>query len=438
MLREQLAHTTYSIAQMTIGLGSVGTAVSGRLLRWCLKLQPGHAQAQAWLTYLHAVRALHEGRADEAVELLTEAVSQMPDNSAARAYLGIAYALTGACEEAIYNLEHVLRDNSALSRQGDLWAALVWSYLRTGRVPKARDACCRSVEHRVRTPRLQLLTAMTIGVQTDALPGEAIGQLLQDDPSATPMILEYAQYLASRHKNGLAQQLIESLPCCGWGAAYRVVAQSALNGSDLPTAIWATRRFRAVADDDVSEAILLSEISLRRQCTDEALAQARKAVARDEGSAEAHEQLGKVLLLRGDWSGAVAEMIEALHVGPASALAAGLAALASISAGDFTTARGLFRVQRKGDGLGVACAHVAHCRILQHHRQHTEALKLATWALQEIEQLPAHLRVGPLVERLAQELKFALANLNCPQESDLLHQLHRRLAALASYPTGPV
>lgn len=430
MIRTQFADAIYGTAQLVAGLGRPGAAVSVRLFRWCLALRPDHTQARAWLTYLDAVRALRHGDAEQAGDLLKQTLAALPDNIAARGHLGMCQAFTGAHEEAIYNLEEVFRHGTGLSRQGDLWAALVWSYLRTGRVPKAKDACRRAAEHQVCTPRLQLLAGMVVGVQVGMLPSEAIGKLLRSNPSATPMVLEYAQHLASRGKQDLAEQLIESLPRSAWGQGYWVVAHSALNGSDLKTASWAAQRSRAMSDDAVATAILLSEISLRRQRTDDALEQAREAVAHDENNGEAHEQLGKVLLLRGDWAGAVEQMIEALHVGPASALAAGLAALASISAGDFSTASGLFIVQRTGDGLGVACAHVAQCRIMQHKRQDKEALKLAGWALEEIEQLPSHLRIGPLIERLAQELKIALANLRCAEDADRLRQLRRRVATV--------
>ncbi len=402
----------YSLAHLALAVGVGGLGVAVRLLRRSVGLWPDHPSAAAWLTYLEGVRAMRCGDPDTASALLKHAAAALPDVTVIRANLGIAHALNGAFDDAIYNIENVFKEGSSLVHAAELWTALVWSYLRTGRVPKAREAFQRAAEHDVSAPRLELLSALADGMQAAALPTEHIGRLLRSTPSTTPMVLEYAEYLARTGKRQLARQLVESLPRNSWGQGYHVLAYSSLNADDVATASWAAARCEQLADDAQAAAMLRSEIALREGRADDALLEARRALEAGDKTSEVHEQLGKALLMSGNWAEAVEQMIEALHNGPASALAAGLAALASIGTGDYMTARGLFAGRRTGDGLGVACAHVAQCRIMQHDGKCEEAMKLASWALDELEQLPDCLSFQPLIERLGGELEFALERLD--------------------------
>ncbi len=427
MLRRPLSNLLYGLAHLASAFGAWGVAVAARLYRLSVAVWPDHPRAAAWLMYVEALRTMRDGDCAAAIALLKQAAAGLPDVAVIRGNLAIAYALEGLYDDAIYNIEAVFKEGSSLTRAGDLWAVLVWSYLRTGRVPRAKDACERAAEHNVDTPRLLLLSAVVAGVQGGALPTEEIGRLLRVTPTSAPMVLEYAQYLAAGGKHELACQLIESLPPDSWGQGYGVVAYSALNAGDMDTASWAAARCEEQADDSAAAAMLRSEIALSQRHTEEALSYARRVLEISGDSAEAHEQLGKAFLLCGDWAEAMAQMIEALHTGKGSALAAGLAALASINAGDFTTARGLFAGRRTGDGLGVACAHVAQCRIMQHEENYEEVLKLASWALDEIEHLHAWLALEPLIERLTDELSFALDQISSPDNSDELADLQRRV-----------
>jgi len=433
MLRRPVSNLLYDLARLAFAVGTWGAGTAARLLRLSVAVWPDHPRAAAWLMYVEALRAMRRGDGEAAIALLKEAAARLPDAVVIRANLGIAYALEGAYDDAIYNIEAVFKEGWSPVRAGDLWAILVWSYLRTGRLPRAKDTCERAAEHNVDTPTLLLLRAVVAGVQAGAVPTEEISRLLRMTPTSAPMVLEYAQYLAARGKHELACQLIESLPPESWGQGYRVVAYSALNAGDMGTASWAVARCEEAGDDAAAVAMLRSEIALSQRHAEEALSHARRALESSGNSAEAHEQLGKALLSCGDWAEAVAQMIEALHTGKGSALAAGLAALASINAGDFATARGLFTGRRTGDGLGVACAHVAQCRIMQHEEKYEEALKLASWALDEIEHLHAWLALEPLIERLTDELSFALGQISSADNSDELADLQRRVAHIRAH-----
>ncbi len=430
MLRRPISNLLYRLAHLMFAFGTWGAGLAARLFRLSIAVWPDHPRAGAWLKYVEALEMMRQGDLAAAIALLKQAVAALPSVVAIRGNLGIAYALEGAYDDAIYNLEAVFKEGWRLARAGDLWAALVWSYLRSGRLPKAKDTCERAAEHNVDTPRLLLLSAIVAGVQDGALPKQEISRLLRVTPTSAPLVLEYAQYLAATDKRQLACQLIESLPSDSWGRGYRVVAYSALNAGDIRTASWAAACCEETADDAAAAAMLRSEIALSQRDAEQALSHARRALASTGNAAAAHEQLGKALLLRGNWAGAVAQMIEALHTGKGSALAAGLAALASINAGDFVTARGLFAGRRTGDGLGVACAHVAQCRIMQHADNCEEALKLAGWALDEIEELPDWLALEPLVDRLTDELNFALGQISSAGNSSEFADLQDRVARI--------
>ncbi len=408
MFRRPLANLMFSTGQVLLALGAWASGIAMWLFRRSEALWPEHPSAGAWATYLRGVAMMRAGNAEGAAETLKQAASALPDIAGIRGNLGMAHTLNGDYDDAIYNIEGAFRDGPVLAREADLWIALIWSYLRTGRVPKAREACEKAEEHGISTPRLRLMEAFVLGLESGQMSSSKIQKLLRTAPGATPMVLDFALYLARRLKYDLAQQLIESLPADSRGAGYRAMAHSALNDDDLQTALWAGARCEYTTDDAGGAAIVRSEIALRQQELEDAFKHAHRAVDAGHERSEAHEQLGKVLLLSGRWGAAVEQMIEALHGGHASALAAGVAALASINAGDMQTARGLFTGLRTGDGLGVAFAHVAQCHIMQSDGRPDEVLKLATWAMDEIDEFPPWLRRASLLRRMAEELHAAL------------------------------
>jgi len=428
----------YAIGQVLLMLGSGARGPALWLFRRAADLWPDHPHAGAWATYLEGVCLLQRDDIEGAVEKLKRAASELPDVPALRANLGIAQTADGDYDSAIYSIEAALRDVPALARNASLWLALAWACLRTGRVPKAREACTQAEEHGVVTPRLRLMEAFVVGMETGTMPSAVIQKTLRSVPGATPMVLDLALQLAQRLKYSPAQQLIESLPEESRGTGYRALAYAALNADDLQTALWAGARCEYTTDDVGGAAMLRSEIALRQHRLSDAVSHARRAIDSGHEHSEAHEQLGKVLLLSGNWGPAVEQMIEALHGGRASALAAGVAALASINAGDIQTARGLFSGQRSGDGLGVALSHVAQCHIMRSDGRLDEVVKLASWAMDEIDEFPAWLRRASLLRKMAEELHSALADVVGQADAatgedalrDQFRTVHERVTAL--------
>ncbi len=438
MFRRPLANVMYATAHTLLALGSWTRGSALWLLRHAADLWPDHPRAGAWATYLEGVGLLQREDAEGAVEKLKRAASELSDAPAIRANLGLAQAAAGDYGGAIHSLEATFRDAPGLMRVPSLCLALAWSCLRTGQVAKAREACSQAEEHGVATPRLRLIEAFVVGMETGRMPSAAIQKTLRSVPGATPLVLDFALQLAQRLKYDLAQQLIESLPEDSRGTGYRVLAYSALNAEDLQTALWAGARCEYTTHDVGGAAMLRSEIALHQHKLPDAVTHARKAIDNGHERSEAHEQLGKALLLSGKWGPAVEQMIEALHSGRASALAAGVAALASINAGDLQTARGLFSGQRTGDGLGVAFAHVAQCHIMRHDGRFEDVLKLAAWAMDEIDEFPGWLRRAPLLRKMAEELHSALealiAEADAAADEAAWHEefqiVHERVSAL--------
>ena len=89
-------------------------------------------------------------------------------------------------------------------------------------------------------------------------------------------------------------------------------------------------------------------------------------------------------------------------------MAAGIAALATLELGDPHSARGVFVVQRMGDGLSCACAHTAQARLMVIEGQWEETLKLAGWALDEFEDLAPWAARPVVIERLSDALQSSL------------------------------
>ena len=181
-------------------------------------------------------------------------------------------------------------------------------------------------------------------------------------------------------------------------------------------------------------ALIRSEVALRAGDDDQALAQARAAVAAEGGTGRAREQLGRALLVAGDWDRAVDEMIEALHTGQSGALAGGVAALAALEVGDRESARGIFLSGRCGDGLACAVSHTAQARLLLDEDSRAPALERAREALDEIAALPDWARRPGLVQRLAHVLRDVLQiirDVGEGEQKSAAAQLLERLEALA-------
>ncbi|MEN6642311.1 MAG: tetratricopeptide repeat protein [Armatimonadia bacterium] len=409
IIRQLLADFTYELARASLSTGRWGVGHAHRLLRLTVALWPGHPQAAQWLRYLQGRMALERGNPELAIELLREADRGLPEATGVKAQLGLAYTLAGENEQAIAIFERAAKEEPAALTE-DMWGALAWSYLSTGRAPKAREACVRADELEVHSPRLVLLHRLATGVGLGSLPVSEIRELLQEVPHGGALILDYARLQAREGRHRLARAAVSALPDSEQARSYSIIANASLNDDDTDTAAWAVDQVARTKDESyyAEVALVRSEVSLRRGDLVDAFVQAKRAVEAQPKSGRAHEQAGRVLLLSGRWEDAVDEMVEALHTGQAGALAAGIASLAAMEVDDVKSARGVFLAARYGDGLACATSHVAQARVMVTEKDYGEALQLASWGIEELLGLEPWARRSEVIERLTRLLRSAL------------------------------
>lgn len=401
MLRKLAAQSLYSHARWALGFGRPGMAHAYRLLRLTCALWPDHPEACYWLSYLRGRVALEQGRPEEALELLRAADRALPEVAAIKANLGLAYTMTGQDERAVSVFERLLKEDPAVARE-EVWFALAWSYLRTGRAPKAREVCHRAYEVGVRSPRIELIHRLATGVGLGSLAVNEIRDLVQSVPHSLSLLLEYARRQARDGRHRLARATISAFPEDEEAHAYSILARASLNEDDPKTAHWAADQIERTHDEQfATEALLIrAEVAIRREDLAEAIAQARRALEREPDSGRAHEQLGKALLLQGKWEAAVTQMTEALHRGGGGALAAGVVGLADVEAGDLGAARGRFGDERYGDGLACLISHTAQARLLAAAEEMGPALERVARAVEELEALPTWAQQPELLAKL--------------------------------------
>ncbi|MHB8997302.1 MAG: tetratricopeptide repeat protein [Armatimonadota bacterium] len=417
MLRKLAAGMLYDQARWVMSLGRLGMVHAYRLLRLACALWPAHPEACHWLSYLRGRIAIEHGQPEQAVELLRAADKALPNNPAIRANLGLAYTMAGKHEQAITIFERLLKEDPSQAPE-EVWASLAWSYLRTGRAPKAREACMRADEVEVRSLRLDLLHRLATGVGLGSLPVNEVRELLASVPQSLSLLLEYARLQAQEGRHRLARTAVSAMPEDEEARAYGIIARASLNEEDTKTAQWAADQMLRTRDERYfPEALLLrSEVALRRGDLEDAVLQAGRALETGEAEGRAREQLARVLLLRGDWDQAVEESVEALQTGQAGALAAGIAALAALDAGDAVAARGLFLAERHGDSLACAISSAAQAGIFSSENDLAQALEAAGWALDELSHLPQWAEHQALRKRLLTTVAHALEKV--PEDGD--------------------
>jgi tetratricopeptide (TPR) repeat protein len=440
MFRKLLADCFFRWGGLSLSLGRLGSGYAFRCFRLTRRLWPNHPQVGPWLDYMEGVRALLKGRPDQALELLRTAARGLPQVPGIRARLGVAYTMLGRDEEAIAALEKVLYEDTP-GLLPDVWTSLAWSYLRSGRTPQALETCRRAERSEVQSPRLQMIQRLALGVQVGGLSVNELRDLLRALPQGIPLVLEFARLQAAAGRHRLARSTLAALPQELQARSYFILGQASLNGGDRRTALWAGHQLERYPEEDAQahSALLRSEVHLQEGRLAEALAIVREVRDRLPDDGLLREQLGRLLLLSGQWEAAVEEMIEALHAGSGGALAAGLAALAAIELGDARSARGVFTVQRMGDGLACAFAHTAQARLMVLDGNWDEALGLAECALGEIGQLPEWATTPAVLSHLGAALRSLLraardagSEPQCQQALALTQRLDETLANLSA------
>jgi tetratricopeptide (TPR) repeat protein len=407
MLTRAIAQACYWTAQGALPLGRGGAWLADGLLERALILDPSLTRARGWQELIRGCRCREAGDMPDAVRHLKEASALLPGNAAALANLGITLCMAGEHDQAVQTIERSMRSERDVTGEPQIWVALTWSYLRSGRSPKALEACERAQEARAVSQDLRLLRALALAACRGFVSRDDLRGLIATRPRMLPMVLEFTQGLAHARSRDLARQVMRCLPDRIQARAYRVMANSALNADDTDTTTWALRECEAREPQSPMVPAMKSEVALRKRDLAAAFKHARDAVERAGRNAAGYEQLARVQLLRGDWEAALAAAREAVERKGTGALSGGILALAALAADQPAEARRLFGVTRTGDVLGVACAAVAQARIRVIADDHQLALRSCHMALAGLRALPDWASTPPVLHPLSQALLAA-------------------------------
>lgn len=440
MLYTLVAKWMYWTAQAAMPLGRIGARLAHRLLLNCQFLDPRLTEALAWQYLIEGSMARQRGDSEQAVHLLREASAILPQNDVIIANLGIALATAGRHDEAIDVIERAIRGEADLTGETQVWVALVWSYLRSGRAPKALEACKRAEESQASGPDCKLLRVLAQGLSRGFVQRDQLSQALRVCPRMLPMVLELAQHLANSSSHDMARQIVRCLREETQAKAYQLIATSALNSGELATSLWALKQLEAIAPNAMTPPMMRAEVCLRQGDIQAAQKHAGVAVARAPHSAKALEQLARTHVLRGEWTQAAGVAREAVAHKSTDALIGGLHAVELIDEGNIAAARKVFLVGRSGDALSCAYGYAAQALVFAGAERFTRALDVAEEAMQHVTELPEWAAQKPVVDRvtwlLSRVTEMAPDRLN-ELDRGRLDALRQTLAQERSTPPAP-
>lgn len=405
MLNRLVAKWMFWVAQGFLPLGRPGARMAHRLLVVAQWFDPKLDRARGWQYLIEGSRAREQGRPEDAVQLLRDASVLLPDNDAVIANLGITLATAGRHEQAIEVLERAMRGEMDLTGEPGVWVALAWSYLRTGRAPKALDACERAVHSGADSLDLRLIHGLAQGVRRGFIARDEFSRLLRARPRMMPMVLEFAQHLAVGGSRDLARQIVRALPAPFRVRAFGIIARSCLNLGDTGTATWAVRELEAYDEPGPLAHLIRAGVALREGKTTTAVREAQRARERDARAAEGPEMLARIHLIRGEGAAATQAAQEALARRSTDALAGALVALDLLERGALHEARQVFMTERSGDALACAYGYATQGLINALHGEAARALALAGDALERWEDVPEWAASAPVRARLVVALK---------------------------------
>jgi tetratricopeptide (TPR) repeat protein len=390
MLNRILARFFYWLAQGALPLGRLGARVAARLLDVSLAFDPHSTSAQGWRHLTDGMFCRERGDLEGHVEHLRRAAALLPDNDTVTANLGMALALAGRHDEAVQTIERALRGDTDLGSEPQLWMALSWAYLRSGRAPKALEACDRAIEHRATSPRLQVIRVLSVAACRGFVARPELTGLIRMQPAAMPLILDFLEQQVTGGSTDLARQVLRCVPESLQTRAVTLLARGLLNGEGLQGVEWAARELAQRQPQSELPATLRAEASLRSGDRDGALRQAQEATREFAAKGAVWEQLARVRLARGELNDALEAAGKAADISPAhlTALTAGAAALYRMRHGDLKGARKLFTVTRSGDALACVIASAAQATILQRSGQVARAADHVARALEYFGDLP--------------------------------------------------
>ncbi len=386
--RQGLGAVLYRLAKGLLALGRLGRAIARPLLSAVLRLVPNHQKARAYYDYLQALRIFPRGQIGEALKLLRRAHRAVPDDETLHLDWAVALTMANQYERAIDVLEQLSSGEQARTEL-QFWTTLGWSYLRTGRFPAAEAAAKQAREHGVDGWELRLIRSLALAGEDGWVNKDGIADVVNRQPRALGMLLEFTYYIASIGKRAEAEELLAALPANNRPYAWRIVTQHSLSAGDIQTARWSLEKLGELAPDSVDELMLDCEIALRQGKMAEAVDKAHRAVAALPDGLEVLETAGRVMVLAGQREAAFQYMVSALAEGSRDALAGGVVALYLLGQGRLADARSVFRIQRSGDALACLYAHTATAGVRKAEGDLAEAVALAQQAWGFWDEMPS-------------------------------------------------
>jgi len=434
--RQGLGAALYWLAQGMLPGGRIGRATARPLLAAVVWLEPSHQNARAYYDYLQALHIFPRGQTEEALKLLRRAHRAVPDDETIHLDWAVALTTANHYERAIDVLEQL--DSGERARtELQFWTALGWSYLRTGRFPAAEAAAKQAMEYGVASAELRLIRSLALVGEEGWVNKDGIADVVNKQPRATGMLLEFAYYIASIGKRTEAEKLLAALPADNRPAAWRIVTQHSLSAGDVETARWSLQKLGKLVPNSVDGLMLGCEIALRRGKMTEAVDKARRAVAAQPDELEVLETAGRVMVLAGQREEAFRYMTSALAEGSRDALAGGVVALYMLAQERLDDARSVFHVQRSGDELACLYAHIATAGVLKAEGKLAEAMALARQAWGFWDEMPQWSRTEAvhqdIVSWLTQIAQATVDTDNEPASQDA-KQLLSQLREIAPVP----
>jgi len=387
MIRQGLGAILYWLAEMLLPLGRIGRATARLLLGAVVWLEPNHQKAHAYYDYLQALRIFPRGQVEEALKLLRRAHRAVPDDETLHLDWAVALTMAKQYERAIDVLEQIGSCEQART-EPQFWTTLGWSYLRTGRFPAAEAAAKQANEYGLASSELRLIRSLALAGEEGWVNKDSIAQVVNKEPRALGMLLEFAYYIASIGKAAAAEDLLAALPGDNRPYAWRVVTEHGLSAGDVETAQWSLQKLGQLAPDSVDGLMMGCEIALRQGQVASAVDKAHEAVSKKPDNLEVLETAGRVMVLAGQREEAFRYMTSALAEGSRDALAGGVVALYLLAQGRLDDARSVFRVQRSGDELACLYAHTATAGVLKTEGDLAEAIALAHQAWEFWDEVP--------------------------------------------------
>ena len=389
LLRQALGLLLYRLAHLILLFGPSGRAAARPLLAGAIRLQPDNRRARAYYDHSQALRLFPRGETAEALKLLKRAHRAVPDDEIVHLDWGIALTMAGHYDQAIGVLEQLGKDGERAVHEQQLWSALGWAYLRTGRLPLAQTTAKQATEYGVATPEMQLIMSLSLLGEQGWIDKATIRGILGKRPHCLGMVLEFAFCLAQLGKRTEAQKLVKALPEGMQPRAWRIIARHSLNEDDAATAQWALTQFSGPEPDPAASILLVCEVAARDGSLAGAVASAHRATADRPDDAEVLAAAGRVMVLAGEREKAFQYMTTALANGSRDALAGGVVALHLLERGQVEDAKSVFAIQRTGDELACVYAHTATAWLLQARDELAEAVALAARACDMWDELPA-------------------------------------------------